>query len=92
MKVPATLNTYCPRCKSHKEHSITLYKKGKDNMLTWGWRRQERRKKGYGGQKYPMQRKHAKVNKKQTLKLTCKECGYVQHREGMRLKRIEIVR
>ncbi|RLI37628.1 50S ribosomal protein L44e, partial [Candidatus Bathyarchaeota archaeon] len=53
-------------------------------------RRHEWRKKGYGGQKYPRQRRFAKTTKKQTLKLKCKVCGYIIHREGIRLSKLVI--
>ncbi|RLG07131.1 MAG: 50S ribosomal protein L44e, partial [Thaumarchaeota archaeon] len=32
----------------------------------------------------------AKLTQKQTLKLTCKECGYTIHKKGIRLKKLEI--
>ena len=90
LKVPATIRTYCPRCRKHTEHKVTLYKKGKDRALAIGARRHERELHGYGGQKYPIQRKKAKLTQKQTLKLTCKECGYTIHKKGIRLKKLEI--
>ena len=59
--------------------------------MSWGARKHEEEKKGYGGQKYPELKRTAKTTKKQTLKLTCKECGYTIMKEGIRMKRIEIV-
>ena len=91
LKIPATIRTYCPRCRKHTEHKVTLYKKGKDRALAIGARRHERELHGYGGQKYPIQRKKAKLTQKQTLKLICKECGYTIHKKGIRLKKLEIV-
>jgi len=90
MKVPKEITTYCPKCKAHQPHTVTLYKKGKDRALAKGSRHHEREKKGYGGQKYARQRTFAKTTKKQTLKLRCKNCGYTRHREGMRLKKLTI--
>ena len=55
-----------------------------------GSRRHEREKKGYGGQKYARQRRFAKTTKKQTLKLRCKSCGYMRHKDGMRLTKLTI--
>ncbi|HHL41477.1 MAG TPA: 50S ribosomal protein L44e, partial [Candidatus Bathyarchaeota archaeon] len=49
------------------------------------------RKKGYGGQKFPEQHNQAKVSKKQTLVLKCKECNYGMMRKGMRVKKLEVV-
>lgn len=92
MKIPETINTYCPKCRKYTEHKVTLYKKGKDRALAAGARRHERELHGYGGQKYPLQRKKSKTTQKQTLKLICKECNYTIHREGIRLKKLEITR
>jgi len=90
LKVPKVIRTYCPRCNRHTEHEVSLYKAGRRRALAAGERRHEWRKKGYGGQKYPRQRRFAKVTKKQTLKLRCKVCGYIQHRGGIRLKKLVI--
>lgn len=90
MKTPKVIVTYCPRCKKHTEHAVTLYKKGKDRVLAEGTRRYKRKQKGYGGQKKPKQRRTAKTTKKQSLKLKCKVCGYTIQRAGMRVKKIEI--
>ncbi|MGQ4833312.1 MAG: 50S ribosomal protein L44e [Candidatus Asgardarchaeia archaeon] len=92
MKIVKEIRTYCPRCKTHTVHTVSLYKKGKDSALRAGARRYNRKKKGYGGQPKPIQRKTAKVTKKQTLRLKCKNCGYVIMKEGIRLKKLEIVR
>ncbi|MCS7140092.1 MAG: 50S ribosomal protein L44e [Candidatus Nezhaarchaeota archaeon] len=91
MKVPKVINTYCPRCKAHTQHTVTLYKAGKRRALAEGERRYARKKKGYGSKRKPEQKRFAKVTKKQVLKLVCKKCGYIMHRKGIRLKRVEVV-
>lgn len=91
MKVPREINTYCPRCKAHTPHSVALYKAGKRRSLAQGERRYARKKKGYGSKRKPEQKRFAKVTKKQVLKLTCKKCGYILHRRGIRLKKLEMV-
>jgi large subunit ribosomal protein L44e len=91
MKVPKTMRTFCPRCKTHTEFDVSLYKAGRRQGAKLGERRQARRKKGYGGQKFPEQHNQAKVTKKQPLRLECKECNYSMMRKGMRLKKLEIV-
>jgi len=58
--------------------------------LPRGPRRHERPKKGSGAPKSPRQRRFAKTTKKQTLKLKCKVCGYIIHREGIRLSKLVI--
>jgi len=88
MKVPKVIRTYCPRCNKHTEHTVTLYKAGKRRKLALGERRHEREKRGYGGQKYPLQRRFAKTTKKQTFKLQCKVCSHILHREGIRLRKV----
>jgi len=91
VKAPKEITTYCPKCKSHQPHTVSLYKAGKRRALAKGERHHElREKRGYGGQKYPRQRKFAKTTKKQTLKLKCKTCGYMRHKEGIRLKKLVI--
>ena len=90
MNVPRQISTYCPRCETHTEHTVSLYKEGKRRALAKGERHHKRERKGYGGQKYPMLRRKAKTTKKQTLKLRCRECGHILHRKGIRLRRITI--
>ncbi|UCG44923.1 MAG: 50S ribosomal protein L44e [Candidatus Bathyarchaeota archaeon] len=89
MKMPKEIAAYCSRCRNHQLHAISVYKAGKRRALAEGERRHEREKKGYGGQKYSLQRKFSKTTKKQTLKLVCKACGHAQHRDGMRLKKLD---
>ncbi|GIU71904.1 MAG: 50S ribosomal protein L44e [Candidatus Nitrosocaldaceae archaeon] len=91
MKVPKEITTYCPRCKKHTVHAISLYKKGKDRKSALGARRHAEDKKGYGGQKFPELKRTAKTTKKQTLKYKCKECNYIIQREGIRLRKLEIL-
>jgi len=91
MKVPKNMRTYCPRCNTHTEHGVSIYKAGKRSKAKLGERRQTRRRKGYGGQKFPLQHNQAKVTKKQSLMLVCKECGHTMQRKGIRMSRMEIV-
>jgi len=90
MKVPQNMRTYCRRCNTHTEHDVSVYKAGKRRGAKLGERRQAIRKKGCGGQKFPLQRNQAKVTKKQSLKLVCKECGYTKQRKGIRLSKMEV--
>jgi len=91
MKVPKEIRTYCPRCKKYTPHSVSLYKPGKRRSLAQGERRYKAKQKGYGSKRKPEQKRTAKVTKKQVLKLKCKECGYIIHKKGIRLKKLEIV-
>lgn len=91
VNVPKEVKTYCPKCKQHQAHSVTLYKAGKRRALAKGERQHSREKRGYGGQKYPLQREFAKTTKKQTLKLKCKVCGFMRPKDGIRLRKLAIV-
>lgn len=90
MKAPRNIRTYCPKCEKHTEHSVSLYRKGRDRTLAEGNRRYARKKKGYGGQPGPIQRKTAKTTRRLALQLTCRDCGYVSQRPGTRLRKLEI--
>ena len=91
MNVPKETKTYCPKCKKHQVFAVSIYKAGKRRALAKGERRHKRDKKGYGGQKFPLQKRFSKTTKKQTLKLRCKICGYIIHKDGVRLKKLVIV-
>ena len=90
MNVPKEIRTYCPKCKIHQDHAVSLYKPGKRRALAKGERHHAREKKGYGGQKYPLQREFSKTTKKQTLRIKCKVCGHMRHRVGIRLRKLVI--
>ncbi|MEM0042437.1 MAG: 50S ribosomal protein L44e [Thermofilaceae archaeon] len=91
MKFPRAIRTYCPRCKTHTNHSVTLYKPGKRRTLAEGQRRYLRKQKGYGSKRKPEQKEFAKVTEKQVIKIKCSVCGYIQHRSLGRMKKLEIV-
>jgi large subunit ribosomal protein L44e len=90
MKVPKEMRTYCPKCKTHTDHQVSIYKKGKDRAMAVGNRRHERDEHGYGGQKFPKLRRTAKTTKKQLLRLTCRTCDDTRYRFGIRLRKLEI--
>jgi len=91
VNVPKEIRTYCPKCKQHQTHAVSLYKVGKPRALAKGARQHARKKRGYGGQKYPLQREFAKTTKKQTLKFKCKVCGFMRHKDGIRLRKLAIM-
>ncbi|BCU68551.1 50S ribosomal protein L44e [Sulfolobales archaeon HS-7] len=91
MKVPKSVNTYCPKCREYTEHEIRLYRGGKRRNLAEGQRRYDRKNEGYGSTRKPIPKRFAKVTKKQLLLYRCKKCGYtITKRRGMRLKKLEI--
>lgn len=91
MKVPKVIRSYCPRCRAHTEHSVSIYKHGRRRALAEGERRYRRKQEGYGSKRKPEQKRFAKVTKKVVLKLKCSKCGFISHRKGIRLKKVELV-
>jgi large subunit ribosomal protein L44e len=90
-RYPKVIVTYCPKCRTHTEHSVTIYKHGKRRSFAEGERRYARKKRGYGSKRKPEQKRFAKTTKKVVLKLKCSKCGYITHRRGIRLKKAELV-
>ena len=100
MKLPKTKNRYCPYCKKHTEHKVTLSKKKKPRSMTYGSKlRAKRRGKARGNgnrgryskpaiSKFKMTGK--KTSKKVDLRFECKVCKK-QHiqKQGYRSRRIE---
>ncbi len=92
MKMASSLNKYCPRCKSHTVHQISIYKKGKDRIGAQGKQRMERKTRGYGSFPKPIQKRFAKTTKKTMLKYKCADCGHTIQGKGMRLKKVDLER
>ena len=90
MKYPRTINRYCPKCRSHTKHNVSLYKKGKERMMNQGRRRVERKKKGYGSFPKEIFHRNAKLNKRSTPLLECPKCGKKQYAKSYRVKRLEL--
>ena len=90
MKYPRTTRRYCPKCRSHQVHNVSLYKKGKDRALAHGKRRLEKRKKGYGSFPKEIFHKNAKINKRSQPILECSECGKKQYAKSYRVKKFEL--
>lgn len=91
MKYPKTRNMYCPKCKKQTEHTVTIYKKGKERAFAEGARRHAEEKRGYGGQKYAELVRTAKTTKKVSLLMKCRVCGYIVPKEGIRVRKVELV-
>ncbi len=92
MKVKPVMRKYCPRCNTHTEHTVSIYKKGKDRKLAEGNRRITRKKKGYGSFPAAIQKRFSKTTKKTVLKYKCKVCGHITMSKGMRLRKVEFIR
>ena len=92
MKMRSELNKYCPRCKKHTTHAVSIGKAGKRRSMAEGERRMDRKKKGYGSFPKAIQKRFAKTTKKTVLKMKCKECDHTIQSKSMRLKKVDIER
>ena len=91
MNYPKSINRYCPTCRVHRIHNVTLYKKGKEKMLSEGKRRFERKKEGYGSFPKEIFHKNSKINKRTTPLLECTECGKKHYARSYRVKKFELL-
>ncbi|MHA1130521.1 MAG: 50S ribosomal protein L44e [Candidatus Helarchaeota archaeon] len=91
MKMKKELRKFCPRCKTYTAHLVSQYKKGRDRKMAQGTRRYERKKKGYGSQPKPIQKRFSKVTKKIMFRLRCKVCNYTLQTKGIRIKRVDLM-
>ncbi len=91
MKYPRIINRYCPNCRGHKKHTVSIYKKGKESVLSQGKRRFEKKKKGYGSFPKEIFHKNAKVNKRTLPILECSECGKKWYAKSYRVKKFELI-
>ena len=100
MKMPKLVNRYCPYCKKHTEHNITINKKKNPSSLTYGSKvraRKRGRARGKGNlgrysrpaiSKFKMTGK--KSTKKTDFRYECKVCKKMHvQRQGFRAKKIE---
>ena len=100
MKFPKNTNRFCPYCRKHTSHKLSLNKKRSPGALTYGSKLRARKRgsargKGNMGRyskpaitKFKMTGK--KASKKIDLRYECKDCKK-QHMKskGFRVKRIE---
>jgi len=100
MKLPKTVKRYCPYCRKHTEHKVSLSKKRQPSSLTYGSKVRARRRglaRGHGNRgRYskPAISKFKMTGKKQTKKTDLRyECNVCKkshaQRKGFRAKKIE---
>merc|ERR1712116_83489 len=87
VNVPKSRRTYCKKCKTHKNHKVTQYKKSKERLVSQGRRRYDRKQQGYGGQTKPIARKKAKTI---VLRMECTECKVRKQIPLKRCKHFEL--
>ena len=73
MKMPETIRTYCPYCKTHTKQKIKVVRKGKESAFSWGARQHRRKLKGYIG-KLAGKKTVKKRGKSQKVTLECTIC------------------
>jgi large subunit ribosomal protein L44e len=95
MKLPKTTKKYCPYCKKHTEHKITIERtrarpKTKKRGLSWGTRHMAKISSGYVGFPRPIPRDKAKTSRKANLKFECFVCKKKHFQQNpIRLKKVE---
>ena len=72
--MPDKIMTNCPHCKTHTEHKVKLYKKGKTRADAVGQKRHVEKTKGYTS-KIAGKVTVYKQAKNPTVMLTCTKCN-----------------
>jgi large subunit ribosomal protein L44e len=90
MKMPRTIKTYCPTCKTHTDHEVERVKKKKASELKWGQRRFRRATSGYGGFPRPKPEGREKPTKRIALRYRCKKCKKAHQKQCFRAKKFEL--
>ncbi len=95
MKYPKAMNTYCPKCKKHTEHTVSISSRkarGKTHPMSEAQRRFKAKLKGYGSFPRPNPKGDGKPTKKIDIRLKCKECSksHTKSSGGFRAKKFEL--
>lgn len=93
MKYPKTMNTYCPKCKKHTEHTVSTSSRrarGKARPESESQRRFKAKMRGYGSFPRPNPKGEGKPTKKLDLRYKCKVCNKSHTRKGFRAKKFEL--
>jgi len=93
MKYPKNVNTYCPTCKKHTGHIVSLNKRrgrGSAHPTSEAQRRFKAKLKGYGSFPRPNPKGEGKPTKKIDLRLKCTQCSKMHTKKGFRVKKFEI--
>jgi len=102
MKIPKTVNRFCPYCRKHTEHKVLQSKKGSPSSLKKGSKyRAKKRGLARGSGNLGRYSKPAvtkfkltgsKTTKKTDIRYECKECRKKHSQsKGKRTKRVEFV-
>ncbi len=94
MKFPKAINTYCPHCRKHGQHTVKVVKKrarSSAHPTSQSQRRFERKIAGYGGFPRPNPKGEGKATKRLDIRLLCKTCNKMHTKKGFRVKKFELV-
>jgi len=90
MKMPRTIKTYCPFCKTHSTHDVERVKKKKASELKWGQRRFREVTSGYGGYPRPKPKDREKPTKRVNIRFRCETCKKAHLTTCIRAKKFEL--
>jgi large subunit ribosomal protein L44e len=91
MKMPKSLNTFCPFCKKHTKHEVEKVKKGRASGMS-RIERQKRSSYGIGNRgKFSKVPGGDKPTKRVALKYRCTACKKAHLRPGFRVSKFELV-
>ena len=95
MKYPKRMNTLCPKCRRHTEHTVKQAKRktrGTARPMAQSAKQKSRLKRGYGGHgKFSKPAVAKKPTQRVDLRLTCTECKKSHTKKGFRIKKFEMV-
>jgi large subunit ribosomal protein L44e len=90
MKFPKEVRVFCPFCKQHTLHKVSVAKKRPRRALAAGERRFRRKLEGYTGFPRPLPKGREKPTKKLDLRFECSKCGKKHTKgRGFRVKKFE---
>ncbi len=90
MKMPRTIKTYCPFCKTHTLHDVERVKKKRASELKWGQRRFREATSGYGGFPRPKPEGREKPTKRVNIRFRCETCKKAHLTSCIRAKKFEL--
>lgn len=93
MKFPQTIKVFCPYCRHHTLHRVSIAKRKPRRTLAVGQRRFLSKLRGYGS--FPKEKPvgREKPTKRVDLRFECTECKRKHpHGKGFRVKKLELVK
>ncbi len=95
MKYPKKTRIYCPKCRSHQDHTVKQEKKrarSSAHPMSLSQRHFKKITAGYGGFPRPKPKSDGKATKKIDLRFKCGKCSKIQIKgRGFRVRKFELV-